>query len=59
VTAGTRRLRNPPSAVTEAAASAATLAYNVAISQVTSGIGDLFDHAASIGPPGSGRREPT
>ena len=39
MTAGTRRLRNPPGAGAEIAASAATLAYNVAISQVTSGIG--------------------
>jgi uncharacterized protein len=39
VTAGSRRPRNPPSAGTEVAASAAILAYNVAISQVTSGIG--------------------
>jgi uncharacterized protein len=39
VTAGTRRPRNPPGAGAEIAATAATLAYNVAISQVTSGIG--------------------
>jgi len=39
VTAWTRRPRNPPSGGTEAAAAAATLAYNVAISQVTSGVG--------------------
>jgi uncharacterized protein len=39
VTAGTRRPRIPPSVGTEVAASAATMAYNVAISQVTSGIG--------------------
>ena len=37
MTAGTRRPRNPPGA--EIAASAATLAYNVAISQVTSDVG--------------------
>jgi uncharacterized protein len=39
VTARTRRPRDPPGAGAEIAASAATLAYNVAISQVTSGIG--------------------
>ncbi len=39
MTAGIRRSRNPPGAGAEIAASAATLAYNVAISQVTSGIG--------------------
>jgi hypothetical protein len=39
VTAGTRRPRNPPGAGAEIAATAATLAYNVAISQVTSGTG--------------------
>ena len=39
MTAGTRRSRNPPGAGAEVAASAATLAYNVAIGQVTSGIG--------------------
>ena len=39
MTAGTRRPRNPPGAGAEIAATAATLAYNVAISQVTSGIG--------------------
>jgi len=39
VTAGTRRPRNPPGAGAEIAASAATLAYNVAIGQATSGIG--------------------
>jgi membrane protease YdiL (CAAX protease family) len=38
VTAGTRRPRNPPGTSAEIAASAATLAYNVAISQATSGI---------------------
>jgi uncharacterized protein len=50
VTAGTRRPRNPPRAGTEAAASAATLAYNVAISQVTSGIGYVManDSAAVL-----------
>ncbi|MFY9932462.1 MAG: CPBP family intramembrane glutamic endopeptidase [Streptosporangiaceae bacterium] len=50
MTAGTRRPRNPPSAGTEAAASAATLAYNVAISQVTSGIGYVManDSAAVL-----------
>jgi uncharacterized protein len=39
VTAGTRRPRNPPGAGAEIAASAATLAYNVAISQVTWDVG--------------------
>ena len=39
MTAGTRRPRNPPGAGAEIAATAATLAYNVAISQVTSGVG--------------------
>ena len=39
MTAGTRRPRNPPGAGAEIAATAATLAYNVAISQVTSGTG--------------------
>jgi membrane protease YdiL (CAAX protease family) len=39
VTAGTRRPRHPPGAGADIAATAATLAYNVAISQVTSGIG--------------------
>ena len=50
MTAGTRRPRNPPSAGTEVAASAATLAYNVAISQVTSGIGYVIanDSAAVL-----------
>jgi uncharacterized protein len=50
VTAGTRRPRNPPSAGTEAAASATTLAYSVAISQVTSGIGYVManDSAAVL-----------
>jgi uncharacterized protein len=50
VTAGTRRPRNPPSAGTEAAASAATLAYNAAISQVTSGVGYVManDSAALL-----------
>lgn len=50
MTAGTRRPRNPPSAGTEVAASAATLAYNVAISQVTSGIGYVManDSAAVL-----------
>jgi len=50
VTAGTRRPRNPPGASTEVAASAATLAYNVAISQVTSGIGYVManDSAAVL-----------
>ena len=38
MTAGTRRPRNPPGARAEIAATAATLAYNVAISQATSGI---------------------
>jgi len=38
VTAGTRRPRNLPGARAEIAATAATLAYNVAISQATSGI---------------------
>jgi uncharacterized protein len=50
VTAGTRRSRDPPGAGTEIAASAATLAYNVAISQVTSGIGYVManDSAAVL-----------
>jgi uncharacterized protein len=50
VTAGTRRPRNPPGAGTEAAASVATLAYNVAISQVTSGLGYVManDSAAVL-----------
>ena len=50
MTAGARRPRNPPSAGTEVAASAATLAYNVAISQVTSGIGYVManDSAAVL-----------
>jgi membrane protease YdiL (CAAX protease family) len=50
VTAGTRRPRNPPWSGTEVAASAATLAYNVAISQVTSGIGYVManDSAAAL-----------
>jgi hypothetical protein len=39
VTAGTRRPRHPPGAGADIAATAATLAYNVAISQVTSGVG--------------------
>ena len=39
MTAGTRRPRHPPGAGADIAATAATLAYNVAISQVTSGIG--------------------
>ena len=46
MTPGTRRPRNPPRAGTEVAASAATLAYNVAISQTTSGIGYVM---ANIG----------
>ena len=45
MTAGARRPRNPPSAGTEVAASAATLAYNVAISQVTSGIGYVMQRS--------------
>jgi CAAX protease family protein len=50
VTAGTRRPRNPSGAGAEIAASAATLAYNVAISQVTSGIGYVManDSAAVL-----------
>jgi membrane protease YdiL (CAAX protease family) len=50
VTAGTRRPRNPPSAGTEAAASAATLAYNVAISRPIPGIGYVManDSAAVL-----------
>ncbi len=39
MTAGTRRPRTPPGARTEITATAATLAYSVVISQVTSGIG--------------------
>jgi hypothetical protein len=39
VTAWTRQPRIPPSAGAEITATAATLAYNVAISQVTSGTG--------------------
>jgi uncharacterized protein len=50
VTAGTRRTRSPPGAGTEAAAWVATLAYNVAISQVTSGLGYVManDSAAVL-----------
>jgi len=50
VTAGTRRPRNPPSAGTEAAASAATLACNVAISRPIPGIGYVManDSAAVL-----------
>jgi hypothetical protein len=45
VTAGTRRPRNPPGARAEIAATAATLAYNVAISQATSGISYVMANA--------------
>jgi len=50
VTAGTRRSPNPPSVGTEAAASAATLAYNVAISRPIPGIGYVManDSAALL-----------
>ena len=47
MTAGRRRSRNPPGAGAEVAASAATLAYNVAIGQVTSGIGYVMANTGS------------
>ncbi len=50
MTAGTRRPRNPPSAGAEIAASAATLAYNVAISRPIPGVGYVLanDGAAAL-----------
>ncbi len=47
MTAGTRRPRNPPGAGAEIAASAATLAYNVAISRVTSDVGYVMANAGA------------